>query len=292
MSDIICLDKHYSTTRILFKEEQVSNKSPDKSSSKSGGLQSKGYSKRTVPGKPLISVITVVFNGQATLEKTILSVIGQTYDNVEYLIIDGGSTDSTCSILAKHDSQIDLWISEKDHGIYDAINKGIKLSHGDWVYVLGADDILLDSLREIAKYLKDFTTVYYGDVYCPGLHCLYDGKFTFTKLIRKNICHQSIFYPKRVYEIYTYNQVHPQVADYELTLKVFGDTRFTFAYIPVCVAIYNDRDGASKSKPDIKFAMHKKEIIKKNYPRIKYYLYKALRCFKVVHFGISKDIKD
>jgi glycosyltransferase involved in cell wall biosynthesis len=88
----------------------------------------------------LISVITVVFNGAATLEHTIRSVIEQTYDNVEHIVVDGGSTDATLDILRKYEGNIDYWVSEKDAGIYDAMNKGIALARGEIVAFINADD--------------------------------------------------------------------------------------------------------------------------------------------------------
>lgn len=105
-----------------------------------GGLRIKGIEKLSIPGKPLISVITVAFNGAATLEHTICSVIGQTYGNVEHIIIDGGSTDATLNILRKYDGIIDYWVSEKDAGIYDAMNKGIAMARGDYIGMLNSDD--------------------------------------------------------------------------------------------------------------------------------------------------------
>ncbi|MBN1005321.1 glycosyltransferase family 2 protein [Amphritea pacifica] len=98
--------------------------------------------KKSVVSHPLITVVTVVYNGEDFIEETIRSVINQTYDNVEYIIVDGGSTDSTLDIIRKYDHAIDYWISEEDDGIYDAWNKAIKLSNGDWIAFLGADDTL------------------------------------------------------------------------------------------------------------------------------------------------------
>ncbi len=92
-----------------------------------------------------MSVITVVFNGAATLEHTIRSVIEQTYDNVEHIIVDGGSTDATLDILRKYDDQIDYWVSEKDAGIYDAMNKGIALARGEYIGMLNSDDFFANS---------------------------------------------------------------------------------------------------------------------------------------------------
>jgi glycosyltransferase involved in cell wall biosynthesis len=89
---------------------------------------------------PLITVITVVYNGAKYLEQTIQSVINQTYPNVEYIIIDGGSTDGTLDIIRKYEDYIDYWVSEPDKGIYDAMNKGIRCSLGQWIGFLGSDD--------------------------------------------------------------------------------------------------------------------------------------------------------
>ena len=142
-----------------------------------GGLRTKGYFKvggiitestvlaieakqssadsLTPHASPLITVITVVFNGEKFLEETILSVINQTYDNVEYIIIDGGSTDSTLEIIKKYEHAIDYWVSEKDKGIYDAMNKGVCLSQGKWVSFLNAaDSYNLEALTHFSHVLK------------------------------------------------------------------------------------------------------------------------------------------
>lgn len=122
-----------------------------------GGGRVRGHLKQSLPNKPLLTVITVVFNGAATLEHTIRSVIEQAYDNVEHIIIDGGSTDATLDILRKYDTSIDYWISEKDAGIYDAMNKGIALARGDYIGMLNSDDFFASpsALEIIAARLKE-----------------------------------------------------------------------------------------------------------------------------------------
>jgi glycosyltransferase involved in cell wall biosynthesis len=85
-------------------------------------------------------VITVVLNGEKTLEGTIKSVISQTYPNVEYIIIDGGSSDGTLDIIKKYEDYIDYWVSEPDDGIYDAMNKGVIVSTGNYLYFMGSSD--------------------------------------------------------------------------------------------------------------------------------------------------------
>jgi len=93
---------------------------------------------------PLITVITVVLNGEKALEETIKSVISQTYPNVEYIIIDGGSTDGTLDIIKKYEDYIDYWVSEPDKGIYDAMNKGVDLTTGQWINFINAGDRFYD----------------------------------------------------------------------------------------------------------------------------------------------------
>lgn len=115
------------------------------SSLKEGGLRKNSDFNSLLSSKPLISILTVVFNGERFIESSILSVINQSYDNIEYIIIDGGSTDETLNIIRKYENFIDYWVSERDGGIYDAMNKGISsVSPGAWVLIIGADDKLLD----------------------------------------------------------------------------------------------------------------------------------------------------
>jgi len=122
-----------------------------------GGLRTKGYFKKYIKDNPLISVITVVFNGENDLEQTIKSVINQTYNNIEYIVIDGGSTDDTLSIIKKYEDKINYWVSEDDNGIYDAMNKGVGLAQGEWLCFINSGDIFIsqNTLFDLAYALKD-----------------------------------------------------------------------------------------------------------------------------------------
>tara|TARA_Y100000590_G_C15736691_1_gene1018776 strand:+ start:1872 stop:2621 length:750 start_codon:yes stop_codon:yes gene_type:complete len=109
---------------------------------------------------PLFSIITVVFNGEKYLEKTIQSVLSQSYKNFEYIIVDGGSTDGTLSIIKKYNKNISKWISENDRGIYDAFNKGMRLSKGDFVCIVNSDDILKkNALKIIRNYIIKYPKI-------------------------------------------------------------------------------------------------------------------------------------
>ncbi|MFL9484998.1 glycosyltransferase family 2 protein [Chitinophagaceae bacterium LWZ2-11] len=115
--------------------------------------------------RPTISVITVVYNGVNTLEQTFKSVFNQTYPNVEYLVIDGGSKDRTVEIIKAYQTKINYWVSEPDKGLYDAMNKGIVAATGDYLFFLNADDQFYDN-EVLEKMISSFDNadVYYGDV--------------------------------------------------------------------------------------------------------------------------------
>ena len=100
-----------------------------------------------------LSIITVSLNNKDTIEQTIRSVLSQTYNNVEYIVIDGGSTDGTVDIIKKYEDKISYWVSESDKGIYDAMNKGIRKATGDIVGILNADDFYVDEnvLEKVVK---------------------------------------------------------------------------------------------------------------------------------------------
>jgi len=177
MNNIICLDEKYSTTKLLVQDipDIVNNPDdkfesilflPDNEERKGqGGLRTKGYFKKSFEDKPLISIITVVFNGEKYLEETIQSVINQTYDNVEYIVIDGGSTDGTLDIIKKFEDKIDYWVSERDKGISDAFNKGISCSLGKLIGILNADDYYNDnSINSVILSYEQEINMYFGSI--------------------------------------------------------------------------------------------------------------------------------
>ena len=288
-NNIFELDKNYSTTRRITKQKPIiENKPEDKVKTQlflpakpdrkgEGGLRTQGYFKHSEKDKPLISVITVVFNGEKYLEQTIQSVIKQTYDNVEYIIIDGGSEDGTLGIIKKYEGMVDYWVSEPDQGIYDAMNKGLNVFSGEWVLFLGSDDYLFNIFQKIINKFQKKTVSYYGNVILSKSKKIYTGKFYPLKLFIKNIPHQAIFYSKYVFNEYTYNMKYITVADYELNLKIFSNKKYGFKYISNTIANYNNENGLSSIVNDDMFSLDKSKIIYKHYPIYYYVIYILVR---------------
>lgn len=230
-------------------------------------------SKSKSPEEPLISIITVVLNGAAFLEKAIESVFSQDFKNFEYIVIDGGSIDGTVEIIKKNSSRLKFWLSESDDGVYHAMNKGLKVAKGKWIYFLGSDDCMFNSLTEVAKYLKDDNVIYYGDVYRPALMRTYDGVFSSYKLACRNICQQSIFYPRKVWDKYSFNLNYRIFADYDFNIRCYADNRIQFKYIPVTISLFNDRDGLSCNGEDREFENDQLVIIRDHFPASIYQLF-------------------
>ena len=203
------------------------------------------------PEVPILSIITVVRNGAATLEDCIRSVIERGTPAVEHIVIDGGSTDGTPAILSHHADAIACSISEPDKGIYDAMNKGVRLAKGDWILFLGCDDTLAADLKGILPRLADRNTIYYGNAYFQQARRTYYGPFTAAKLALANLCHQAVFYPRPALLKHPFNLKYRIQADWEANMRCFSDPEFRFQYIPETIANYNDESGTSSTQPDL-----------------------------------------
>jgi len=273
-----CKSNEYSTTRMLVESRTKERK--EFTSIHSGGLRFEGFEKAGSAEKPLISVVIAVFNRSSVLEFAIRSVIYQTYENVELIIIDGGSTDGTLDIIKKYQHCIDYWVSEPDDGIYYALNKGIDASSGDWVYFLGSDDVMINCLHMLSTHLVDPFCAYYGDVYYPTPHKLFGGEFSTYRLMNRQIPHQATFYPKKLVAKHKYDTGYISAADYAYNIVCYNDPEFRYQYLPILVAIYEDTSGFSTLDLDSKFNKEHNELIKANFPKAAYRHYFIKTCFK------------
>ena len=178
-----------------------------------------------------ISIITVCFNSSKTIEKTFQSVLNQKYNNIEHIVIDGGSSDSTLKIIKKYKKNVSKFISEPDKGLYDAMNKGIKLATGDIVGILNSDDIYSDSkvLHNIAKFHKQNNIeVSFGNVLqitnLGKITRKYSGKNWSPEKLKIGYMppHPSLFFKRELFEEYgNYHLDFISGADYELIVRFF-----------------------------------------------------------------------
>jgi glycosyltransferase involved in cell wall biosynthesis len=220
---------------------------------------------------PLISVVTVCYNAAHTLEQCIHSVSDQDCKSIEHIVIDGKSSDRTLDILQAHDKKIAYWLSEQDKGIYNAMNKALQHIKGQWVIFLGADDELLPGFSLMPSYLKDDHTLYYSRVLYDQVPVgrEIDGYF----LAKNNICHQSIFYPKAVFEKYRFDEKYRLYADHYLNMQCWSDPDFAWQYCDVLTARFA-LDGASAQQQDPAFAADKVRLIKKHFGQAAYWRYR------------------
>jgi len=222
---------------------------------------------------PLISVIIPTFNSGAKIAATVASVISQEKELYEFLVIDGGSTDGTLAHLRAQGPALRC-LSEPDEGIYDAMNKGIRLTSGEFLYFLGAGDRLLPGVLEaVAAEIRKLPcqgktsqpTLLYGNVDWSSYSRPYDGRFNRFKLLRRNICHQAIFYQRSVFErLGFYNTKYRLLADWEFNIRCFNDQGVHKRYIPLRIADY-EAGGKSHTTPDQVFHAEFPRLIRQQY---------------------------
>lgn len=220
--------------------------------------------------QPKLSIITVVLNGSRFINGYLENVLPFLNDDIELVIIDGGSTDETLNALQQHDALIDYWLSEPDHGIYDAMNKGIKKAKGQWLYFLGIDDRLQPDFTVMLAHLKDKSTIYYGKVLSYGRLAaqVYDAYF----LTKLNFCHQAMFYPRAVFDRYRYNTQYEVYADYHLNLQCWKDPDLHFEFHDLLVASFPG-GGFSTYTRDHHFERDRDQLFKNYLGQRAYYHY-------------------
>jgi glycosyltransferase involved in cell wall biosynthesis len=211
---------------------------------------------------PKISIGIIVYNGAAHIRNALDNIVRQSYRNIELIVVDGDSKDNTLNILKEYEEHISVLVSEPDQGIYDAMNKICSLATGDWLIFLGCDDVLLDTLGNMVELMTDPDSVYYGDVIFLSSGRVYCGEFSKFKILQQNICHQALFYPREVYNKYSYNLKYKSLADYAYNINLWGDS-VPFVYVSVVVSIFNDK-GAS-SQGDVDFLRDRTKLMRASF---------------------------
>lgn len=223
---------------------------------------------------PKITIAQVTYNCAGCLKESLLSVINQTYDNIEYVVIDGGSNDGTLDLLHHYRDKIDVLVSEPDKGIYDAMNKALDRATGDFLIFLGADDHFMSwrTIEKVAPKLTDQDHVFYGQIYFEAYNLLHKGKFNRFTRARFNYCHQSIFYPRSVYKTYQYDCRFRLYADNEYNFRI--SQTHPFRWIGATIAFYA-AGGESASRNDEEWDKVRNRYILK-YCGLIPYLYREL----------------
>jgi len=201
---------------------------------------------------PKVSIITVVYNGIVHLEQTISSVLGQSYDNIEYIIIDGGSTDGTVELIKQYEDKIAYWVSEPDGGIYDAMNKGLAKARGEIVGLINADDWYeTDAVSVVVEtFEKENADVVHG-----SMRIVKESGESFVKMAESDISnlkkgmllnHPTVFAKKSLYDQYgNFDTSYKIVADWEMMMRWFlNDVHF----VPTKETLANFRMGGVSSE--------------------------------------------
>lgn len=192
---------------------------------------------------PVFSIITITYNASRWLEQTILNILSQSYSNIEYIIIDGGSTDGTIDIIERYASGISYWVSEPDKGIYDAMNKGLQKATGDYVWFINAGDSLYtsDTVQRVASLIqkkKVLPDIIYGETSIIDENGIFLGKRRLKapdKLSWKSfrmgmlVCHQSFITKRTIVPLY------------DLTYRYSADFDWCIRCMKQANKIYNTR---------------------------------------------------
>ncbi len=244
--------------------------------------------------KPLVSIITAVFNGEKFLEQTIASVLDQTYAPVEYILIDGGSTDGTLDIIRAYEDRIACWVSEPDRGVYDAWNKGVDRANGQWLAFVGSDDILdVDAVESYMDYIQQSGTP--GPEFVSSKARLVDDNLRFIRTIGQpwewkqflkynNLAHVGSFHHQRLFD---------RFGRYDCRYQIAGDYEFLMRSGRHLKAAFMDREtvkmrssGISNNRNALSETMHVKINAGGRNRALSYLEY----CYGLLKFGLKRFV--
>lgn len=206
----------------------------------------------------IISIILVTYNAEEFLQRCLDCIYIQAYQSIEIVVMDGASTDGTVEILRKNASKLAFWKSEKDHGIYDAMNKALEHTRGQWIYFIGADDMLTPAFSTFAEQLKNPESIYYGSVYKAGKKYL--GRLTPYHQAKTGINHQAIIYPAQIFSANRFDLKFKISADHVFNMGFNRHEQYHFEFRDFIIAIFNDT-GISSLQKDYIFESQKSRLI-------------------------------
>ncbi|MES2828552.1 MAG: glycosyltransferase family 2 protein [Bacteroidota bacterium] len=220
-----------------------------------------------------ISIITVNYNNRDGLEKTINSVLNQTFTNYEFIIIDGNSKDGSKELIDRNSDKISYWVSEEDSGIYNAMNKGIRKSTGNYLLFLNSGDSLHSSvsLNEVHVILNSAIDIYYGDIeYSEGgikTKRFFPEKLTFSFFLEHSISHQASFIKKTLFDkFFYYNEDHEIISDWEFFIYAICKRNARTYKINQIITDYDTSGLSSNLANHDKMHRERAAVIEKHFP--------------------------
>lgn len=226
-----------------------------------------------------LSIITINYNNQDGLNDTILSVLGQTYKDYEYIIIDGGSTDGSLDIIKKYENRISYWVSEPDKGIYHAMNKGVKVATGDYCFFLNSSDTLYreDTLKSVFQ-RNPYADIIYGNLCCDEKISVAERKITLRNLLEHTIGHQSSFIKRSLLVKSPYDDKLKLVSDWKFFFEQLIFNNASYQYFDIIISNF-DMTGVSMTHQNALMAEREKVLTEILPPIMKEEIYK--------YFGIK-----
>jgi len=220
---------------------------------------------------PILSIITINYNDKVGLERTLKSVVPQTYKAFEFLVIDGGSTDGSKELIEANKANINYWVSEPDKGIYNAMNKGIIKANGEYLLFINSGDELFSPtvLEENIQLLTNHKIIYFNvQVGNDKKNVIsYPKEISFNYLCNKMICHQAIFFHKSLFnEIGLYDETLKLKADWKLLILAICKYNISYLHINTTLSIY-DTSGISSTEENHKLlAAENEAVLYKEFP--------------------------
>jgi len=245
-----------------------------------------------------ISIITINYNDLKGLQKTFNSVVNQSNKEFEYVVIDGGSSDGGKEFLEQNSDKLAYWISEKDSGVYNAMNKGIKAAKGEYLLFLNSGDFLVDNtiINQVHQFIDGKVEIYYGNLFCSQnsnriLYWSPPEELSFSYFLDYSLPHPASFIKRNLFERYFYYSENFRiVSDWEFYIYCICKMNVSYKHIDLIVSDF-DFDGISSVKENEKLILSEKEtVIKKHFPLLfedmivlKFCSSKRFKQFKVIN---------
>lgn len=214
---------------------------------------------------PILTIITVNLNKCDGLQRTINSVVDQTFTNYEWIVIDGGSTDGSRELIEKYADIFAYWCSEPDKGIYNAMNKGIAHAKGEWLQFLNSGDCLFENTTLDKVFNKNYKSdILYGDAIdlsSSEKKWLMPHFITISFLKEYALCHQSMFFRKEIFYNHKYEENYKICSDWALYYKLAIEN-YTMQYVPYCIAVF---EGNGISNLNYEYATRERQLVIEKY---------------------------